>query len=63
MHTEYTQNLKTDKFGDVDIAYYVAKGREARSAALAEILLRFMARFRSGQSKTRALPLNVNFRH
>jgi hypothetical protein len=63
MKTEYRQNLKTNQFGELDINYYVAKGRHLRSESVREILQSLIAKLRSGRAKARHLPLNVNFRH
>lgn len=63
MKTQYTQNLKTNQFGEVDVDYYIAKGRQLRSKAVGEIFRSIIAKLRPGRVKTRHLPLNVNFRH
>lgn len=64
MKMQYTENLKTDRFGEVDVNYYIAKGKQLRAQAIGEMLQTLIARLRLGRTKrTQHLPLNVNFRH
>jgi hypothetical protein len=63
MNTQYPQNLKTNEFGEVDVSYYIAKGRQLRSLAIAEMLRSFIAKLKSRRAKTPHLPLKANFRH
>ncbi|MCB1881276.1 MAG: hypothetical protein KDI54_14700 [Gammaproteobacteria bacterium] len=64
MKTQYIENLKINQFGDVDVKYYIAKGKQLRSQAIAEMVQSLFARVRRVCTKRAPhLPLKVNFRH
>ncbi|MCP4284345.1 MAG: hypothetical protein GY792_07840 [Gammaproteobacteria bacterium] len=63
MKTQYTNNLKTNEYGEADVNFYIAKGRRLRANAIAEILQNLIAKFKPSQRRTHQLPLNANFRH
>lgn len=63
MKTQYTQNLKTDMNGDVDVDYYIAKGRRLRAEAFADSLQRIIACFKPAPAKRLSIPLRPRLWH
>ena len=63
MKRQYTQDLKTNEFGEIDVNYYIARGWQLRAETVGEMFQTLFAKLRSRRAKTRHLPLNLNFRH
>ena len=63
MNAQYTQNQKTNEFGEIDVSYYVAKGKQLRSQAIAEMLRSLITRLKPARVKTPHFPFKANFRH
>jgi len=63
MKTEYADQFKTNEFGDLDVNYYITKGRQLRSQAIAEMVRSLIVKLKSRRSKSHSLPLKPHFRH
>ncbi|HXK56068.1 MAG TPA: hypothetical protein PLZ16_05430 [Gammaproteobacteria bacterium] len=57
MKTQYMKNLKTDQFDEIDLEYYIAKGRHLRAQAVAEMLQSLFSKLRQVREKTHQMPL------
>lgn len=66
MKAEYTDQFKTNDSGDLDVNYYIAKGRQLRAEAVAAMVRGLFAKLGVWwvrRCKSQHLPLKMHFRH